>query len=507
MPSMTSSWQNLAAKSQPHPLSTKLQRAPEELTASAHPIRIVRVYPFLILLAGMTVVVGGILVLRLHAFLALLAGAFVVATLTPADSLRDYAIEKGAGIEEANRLADQPTGERIAQGFGRTTGQVGIVIAMASIIGICLLESGAADRMVRSALRFFGLKGAPLAFTGTGFLLAIPVFFDTVFYLMIPLAKATRLRTGQSYLFYVLAIVAGGTMAHSLVPPTPGPLFVAGEFGVDIGLMILAGLVIGTLAASGGFLYAYWVNTRIDLPLRESEESLNQLHEIAAKEDKQLPPLWLAAVPILLPVILIAGRTLLDSLEVGNFGFLIAVGEKNIALSLSAAIALLILLWKASRKQTISAVRSALKTAGVIILIIGAGGAFGSALQQTGIGSAIQELAATYRVGILPLAFLLTALIRTAQGSATVAMVTAAGALIGLSDPTQLGFHPVYLAIAIGCGSKPIWWMNDSGFWVVSQMSGMTEKEGLMTLTPLAAIMGVTGLLGTMLAAHLFPLV
>lgn len=296
-------------------------------------------------------------------------------------------------------------------------------------------------------------------------------------------------------------------MAHSLVPPTPGPLFVAGEFGVDIGLMILVGMAIGLLAASAGFSYAYWVSRRIELPLRENEESLGELEAIAGKTDAQLPPLWLSATPILLPVILIAGRTLIASFNSANLGVLTALGEKNIALSISAAIALLMLLWKTSKGQTISAVKNALKTAGVIILIIGAGGAFGSVLQQTGIGSAIQSIATTYHVGILPLAFLLTALIRTAQGSATVAMVTAAGAMIGLADPAQLGFHPVYLAIAIGCGSKPIWWMNDSGFWVVSQMSGMTEREGLMTLTPLAAIMGVTGLMGTMLAAHLFPLV
>ena len=463
--------------------------------------------PFLILLAGMLVVIGGILFLRLHAFLALLLGAFVVATLTPVDALYEYAIQGGATVEAAQQAADQSAGARIASGFGRTTAQVGIVIAMASIIGICLLESGAADRMVRSALRMVGAARAPLAFTGSSFLLAIPVFFDTVFYLMIPLAKATRLRTGKSYLFYVTAIVAGGVMAHSLVPPTPGPLFVAGEFGVDIGLMIMVGLAIGLLSSASGFLYGWWANSRMDLPLRETPESMQQLEAIAAKDDSQLPPLWLAAVPILLPVVLIAGRTLMHSAGTVQFAVLEFLGEKNIALSVSAAIALLILLWKTSGDETVEAVKKALKTAGVIILIIGAGGAFGRVLQQTGIGTAIQAIAENYSIGILLLAFLMTALIRTAQGSATVSMVTAAGAMIGLADPAQLGFHPVYLAMAIGCGSKPIWWMNDSGFWVVSQLSGMTEREALKVLTPLSAVMGVAGLAGTMLLAYFFPLV
>jgi GntP family gluconate:H+ symporter len=188
-------------------------------------------------------------------------------------------------------------------------------------------------------------------------------------------------------------------------------------------------------------------------------------------------------------------------------GFLLAVGDKQIALILAAAIALGTLLMTTDANRTGSAVRTGLTTAGVIILIIGAGGAFGTALQQTGIGTAIESLAASYNISFIPLAFVLTALIRTAQGSATVAMITAAGALAGVAQPEILGFNPVYLALAIGCGSKPIWWMNDSGFWVVSQMSGMTESEGLKTLTPLTAIMGVAGLVCTMLLAAAFPLI
>jgi GntP family gluconate:H+ symporter len=392
-------------------------------------------------------------------------------------------------------------------------GQVGIIIAMASIIGVCMLESGSADRLVRAALRMMGEKRAPLAFLGSGFVLAIPVFFDTVFYLMVPLSKALRLRTGRNYLISILAVVAGGTMAHSLVPPTPGPLFVAGEFGVDLGLMIIGGCVVGLVAAIGGFLYALWVQSRWELPLRESEESMRQLKELAKKDDRQLPSAWLAITPILLPVLLIASRTIIESglfagaRELPVSDLVIALGDKQIALILAAAIALMTLLKVSSVNQITAAVKTGLTTAGVIILIIGAGGAFGAALQQTGIGSAIKELAASYQISFIPLAFLLTALIRTAQGSATVAMITAAGAFAGVAHADILGFSPVYLALAIGCGSKPIWWMNDSGFWVVSQMSGMTEAEGLKTLTPLLVVMGVVGLLCTMALAAVFPLV
>ena len=470
------------------------------------------VHPFLILIIGMLAVICGILLLRLHAFLALLLGAFVVAFLTPADALLGYALAQGSGSDAARAFAQQSLGERVAEGFGRTTGQVGIVIAMASIIGICLLESGAADRLVRFSLRLLGTSRAPLAFTGTGFLLAIPVFFDTVFYLMVPLAKATRVRTGKDYLFYVLAIVAGGTMAHSLVPPTPGPLFVANELGVDIGMMIVGGLLVGIPAVTAGFIFAAWANKRRELPLRDPEESLLELREIASRDEATLPPTWLAALPILFPVALISGRTLCQSWGLtGEDGALLKVilfaGEKNIALMIAAAVALCTMLWKETSQRTMEGIKKALTTAGVVILIIGAGGAFGKALQQTGIGAAIENLTTAYSLPLLPLAFLLTTLIRTAQGSATVAMITSAGTLMGLASAAQLGFHPVYLALAIGCGSKPIWWMNDSGFLVVSQMSGMTEREGLSLLTPLSAIMATVGLLVTILGAWAFPLV
>jgi len=472
-----------------------------------------RMISLLILLAGMAVVICCILLLRMHAFVALLLGALTVAVLTPTSSIERYGLEKGLSREEAGHLAEQSVGERVASGFGRTAGQVGIIIAMASIIGVCMLESGSADRLVRSTLQLLGEKRAPLAFLGSGFLLAIPVFFDTVFYLMVPLSKALRLRTGRNYLISILAVVAGGTMAHSLVPPTPGPLFVAGEFNVDLGLMIIAGCVVGLVASSVGYLYALWAQRRWELPLRESEKSLRQLEELARKKTDQLPSPWLAVSPILLPVLLIASRTLVESGLIAEFknspvaGFLLAVGDKQIALILAAAIALGTMLMTTDANRTGSAVRTGLTTAGVIILIIGAGGAFGTALQQTGIGTAIESMAASYNISFIPLAFVLTALIRTAQGSATVAMITAAGAFAGVAQPEILGFNPVYLALAIGCGSKPIWWMNDSGFWVVSQMSGMTESEGLKTLTPLTAFMGVAGLVCTMLLAAAFPLI
>lgn len=436
------------------------------------------VHPFFLLLIGMVVVVGGILWLRLHAFLALLLAAAVVAILTPGEAFFF---------------------DRVAVGFGKTVGQIGIMIAMASIIGDCMLRSGAADRIVRATLRLVGERRAPRAFLASGFVLGIPVYFDTVFYLTIPLIKALRLRTGRHFLWYILAVIAGGSMTHSLVPPTPGPLFVAQEFKVNLATMIVMGCVVGAFSSTAGYLFGKWSDRRMELPLRETEESLARMAELAGRDENRLPPTWLSLLPIMLPVALIAAAA------VRKTGMLAVLGDRNIALMLGAATALGLMFRWASREQAEEAVKDALIGAGGIILITGAGGAFGTVLQQTEIAAAIEKLSA--QTAILPVAFTLTALIRTAQGSATVAMITAAGAFSGLAQTGHLGFHPVYLALAIGCGSKPVAWLNDSGFWVMTRMSGMTEKEGLKTITPLMLIMGLVGIVVTMILARIFPMV
>jgi GntP family gluconate:H+ symporter len=221
---------------------------------------------------------------------------------------------------------------------------------------------------------------------------------------------------------------------------------------------------------------------------------------------------------VLLPLVLISGDSILQTSVMAEtatgagawvVGFFHWFGDKNIALMLSAAIALAMLAHRlrSDRAKLTAAVQSALASGGMIILITAAGGAFGGMLQQTGIGGRIEELSVAFNIGVLPLAFAVTALIRIAQGSATVAMITAVGVLEGFGDPAQLGFHPVYLAAAIGCGSKPIPWMNDSGFWIVCKLSNFTEAETFKTFSITLAIMGCVGLLVTMLLARLFPMV
>ena len=486
--------------------------------------------PFLLLLIGLATVLGGILWLRLHPFIALFIAALLIASITSktqvANALADKKINErvkltGADLTEIeqaqikNNQADYANNrtpiQRITQEFGVTFGKIGLVIALACLIGRCLLASGAADRIVRAALSMVGEKGAPVAFLGSGFALGIPVFFDSLFLLAIPLAKAMWLKLRKNYLLLIVAIIAGGSMTHSLVPPTPGPLYVASALGINIGTMILAGLVVGLFTASAGYLYGVWLNRRMDIPFRETPEAIEKLESLSAKETHELPSLFASLLPIVLPVLLIAGGTLIAQTEAstGLKNFFKLLGDKNIALAIAAGLALFTLARHLKNKKELTEqMQGALQEAGLIILICCAGGAFGAILLQTGIGPHLQSKVGegANSLWLLPLAFLVTTVIRAAQGSATVAMITAVG-IVGSFAAGNLDYHPVYLALAIGCGSKPLPWMNDSGFWVISKMSGMTEKETLLTFTATLSIMGVTGIVVTMIGARLFPMV
>ena len=486
--------------------------------------------PFILLLTGLATVLGGILWLRLHPFIALFIAALLIASITPksqvASALADKKINDrvkltGADLTEIeqaqikNDQADYANNrtpiQRITQEFGVTFGKIGLVIALACLIGRCLLASGAADRIVRAALSMVGEKGAPVAFLGSGFALGIPVFFDSLFLLAIPLAKAMWLKLRKNYLLLIVAIIAGGSMTHSLVPPTPGPLYVASALDINIGTMILAGLVVGLFTASAGYLYGVWLNKRMDIPFRETPEAIEKLESLSAKETHELPSLFASLLPIVLPVLLIAGGTLIAQTEAstGLKNFFKLLGDKNIALAIAAGLALFTLARHLKNKKELTEqMQGALQEAGLIILICCAGGAFGAILLQTGIGPHLQSKVGegVNSLWLLPLAFLVTTVIRAAQGSATVAMITAVG-IVGSFAVGNLDYHPVYLALAIGCGSKPLPWMNDSGFWVISKMSGMTEKETLLTFTATLSIMGVTGIVVTMIGAKLFPMV
>ncbi|MEX1240888.1 MAG: SLC13 family permease [Cyclobacteriaceae bacterium] len=470
--------------------------------------------PIYLLIIGLVIVIGSILLFRLHPILSLFLGALVVSFLTPSHLLEQYALSSNLSAEETGILLKQTRGERIAIAFGDTAKSIGLLIVLASIMGKCLLESGAAERIVRTMVAVFGERKTPIAYMVSSFVLGIPIFFDTIFYLMIPLARAMGVRNQKAYALCVMAIIAGGTMAHSLIPPTPGPLFAAGAFSVNLGLMMLMGGVVGFGCSTIGLLYAAWLNKRQNIPLRTTADtSLDDLQGWLNKDTKELPSFFMSNLPIVLPVILIAAQTIISNLTVEVPDNVLAIskqlGNPVIALFLGTCIALYLLGRQHSfqLRALQKPVEKAIGSAGTIILITCMGGAFGDILQQTSIGTWLAGISGGYKLAALPLAFFVTAVIRTAQGSATVAMITAVGILMVLNVPGALGFHPVYLAVVIGCGSKLFPWMNDSGFWIICKMSGFTETETIRNFSILLSIMGVTGLLLSMLLASIFPLI
>ncbi|NNE91434.1 MAG: gluconate permease [Verrucomicrobiales bacterium] len=553
--------------------------------------------PFVILLIGIAVVIGMIIGLRINAFIALITAAIVVSLLSP-----------GVGI--ANKISD------VAAAFGKTAGGIGIVIALAAVIGKCLMDSGAADRIVRAFVRALGEKGSSSALAGSGFVLSIPVFFDTVFYLLVPLARSLYRSTKKNYLKYILAISAGAAVTHTLVPPTPGPLLMAQQLGVDLGMMIGIGAAIGLPAAIAGLCFAKWLDRKMPIEMRAlpGEDETTE-----AVPDSKLPGLFVSLLPIILPVALIGTNTALETRangeraaqvkaeDVKDWGALSAAvsgaqegplktlagfaaeipanptdeqkaaavaainkaltdreqfdtgaslaranlaivehenrkvlesalpetvlaphvwdtakrtaantskfyGNANFALLLSAVIAVLLYVrqCKPTKSKFSETIESALMSGGLIILITSAGGAFGAALAAAKIGPAIQDMfpteSNTVGIGLLVLAFAISALLKIAQGSTTVAVITASGMIAAMLEGMTLPYHPVYLATAIGGGGLIGSWMNDSGFWIFSKMSGLTEAEALKSWTPLLCVLGLVTFAMSILLSLVLPL-
>lgn len=478
--------------------------------------------PILILIVGVVIVVGGIIGFKLHPFLALLLAALAVALLTPTASVEQFYLSKGSAAAEAIKLSHKSIGERIGTEFGNTCTKIGILIAMAAIIGKAMLDSGAAEKIIRAMLKVTGVKNAPIGFVLSSFFLTIPVFVDTVIFLMMPLAKAMGMRLGKNYLLLALSVIAGAVMANSYVPPSPGPLFLVGALNVPIGLMMVCGSILGLCTITVGYFIAIWLNKKYPIPLRDAPDArLEDIAAIANKDDKDLPSLGLALLPAVFPLVTICIRSAVEAFTShkapltssailnGIIDVVLFFGDKNIALLTGAIFALLVLVYqKKMAKQAVTGfVQTALMSGGGIILITAAGGAFGGMLQQSGISQRIAEMTKDYQMALIPLAFFITAVVRTAQGSATVALITASGILAGMAQNANLGFHPVYLCLAIGSGAKLIPWMNDAGFWIMCKTSNLTEQEALKTIAPMQSLMGLTGLILTMIAAQLFPLV
>jgi GntP family gluconate:H+ symporter len=451
--------------------------------------------PLLALALSMALVVGLIIWLRIHAFLALLVGAVFVALVTPSVPLADAAT-------------------LVASEFGVLAGRIGIIIALASFVGLGLQQSGGAARIGAFFLSLTGRERAQYAMWANGYVLSIPVFFDTVFYLLTPLIKAMHARARWGYQWYLMAAAAGGAATHVFVPPTPGPLAAATQLNVDLGLMIVMGMAVALVGSAGGMLYAGWAFRHWPNAAARVRHEIEQqpLPAEASSAGAHQPGLLLSFLPIVLPVVLIAGRTATAALKLTGplAATLSFIGDPNVALFL-AAIATMVLLVRAkgiSVPAMAPLAEEAFAAAGTIILITAAGGAYGSMLAKAQIASSLTATASTLGLPLLVLAYLLAVLLKFAQGSSTVAIITTAGVLQATyagADPLSLP-HPVYAALAAAGGSLVGSWMNDSGFWVISKMGGLDTMETVRLWSFTAAITGTCGFLAVLLLNLLVPL-
>lgn len=450
-------------------------------------------HPIFILLIAMATVFLLIIRWKVNAFAALILSAILIGLMSPHVAIQDI---MGA----------------VTEAFGGLVGRIGVAIAMAAVIGQCLMESGGAEKITRRFVDWLGERYSSFSMVISGYILSIPVFHDTVFYLLVPLARSMSMRTGgRNYLLYTLAIGAGGVTTHIFVPPTPGPLAMAETLGIDLGLVIIVGLMVAIPSALACWAYAYWIDRKMQLPIREAPGlTLDELREVANRPESELPGFFVSLLPIAIPVILITANTISNTFFSGTLlsDVTAFLGNPNLALILAATAGLWLLASHKglTLKELAKPTEEAIKSAGLIILITAGGGAFGRMLVKAEVGTVLGGYAQEIGLSLMLLGFGISMLFRIAQGSATTAMITTAEILAPLILAAPPAYHSVYILTAIGSGSIVGGWMNDSGFWVFKTMTGLTEVEALKTKTVSLFALGGAGLLASYLGAVVFPL-
>ncbi len=383
--------------------------------------------------------------------------------------------------------------ESINQGFGGTLGSIGMVIVLGVIIGAFLEHSGGAFKLAEVVLRVIGRKRVHEAMAIIGYIVSIPVFADSGFIILNPLNKSLSKKAKLSIAGTSVALILGLMLTHVMVPPTPGPIAAAGIIGADVGLVMLLGIIVSALSLVVAIIYSKRVaaKTYIDPNPGLAEAEVEEMI-------RQAPSAVKSFLPILIPILLIVGKSVVEfKLAEGETGgwlvqLLSFIGTPVIALTIGMFLAFT--LPKKFDKDILSTtgwVGKALVDAAIIILITGAGGIFGKVLQNSGIAEVMTGLLSGVSLGIW-LPFILTAAIKTAQGSSTVALITTASILAPMA--ATLGFdsemQKALLVVAIGAGAAVVPHANDSGFWVVTQLTGMDIKTGYRLYTVGAAIVG-----------------
>ena len=380
----------------------------------------------------------------------------------------------------------------VSEGFGNTLKSIGIIIACGSIIGTFLEKTGAAKSIANKVLQVVGDKNSALAMNLTGSIVSIPVFCDSGFVILSTLNNAINKKTGISLSVLGTSLAAGLYATHVFVPPTPGPLAAASIIGADVGLVLIFGLLIAIPVSIVGWLWASYYCSRFSINQKIDNDDLNI-------ETKSHTNLTMSVLPIIIPIVLITLKSIINhpTIELENLfinNVISFCGHPIIAILFGVFIAMFSAT-NFSLEQHFDWVSSALKSAGVIILITGAGGAFGNILRATSLGDTISQSLLNFEVGLL-LPFIIAAFLKTAQGSSTVSIITTSAMVLPLLDSLGLSSEmgKVLTVLSIGAGAMTVSHLNDSYFWIVSQFSNMNTKTALHCHTASTLLQGLTSI-------------
>lgn len=419
------------------------------------------------LVVGVIALILLVTMTKVHAFLSILLAAMIVAIV--------------GGV---------PGGEIpgiITSGFGGTLGSIGIIIGLGVIMGKIFEVSGAAEKMAHTFIKLFGKGREELALAVTGFIVSIPIFCDSAFVILFPIAKAISQKTRKNLVVLAGALAIGLGVTHTLVPPTPGPLFVAEAFGVEIGTMIFWGIITGIPMTIASVIYIKWVGK--NLQLVPNEDGVIErvvvanvdLVDLKAGERKDLPSGFMAFAPILIPIVFILikqlwGVILEDPAAVPEFIKLI--GHPVVSVSIGTLVAIYGLGFKTERSVLLNHMDSGIKSAGIILLVTGAGGALGAVIKVTGVGNYIADAITQWGLPAILLPFFIATLVRFIQGSGTVSLITAAS----ISAPilSSLDVNPVFAALSAMIGGLFFSYFNDSYFHVINRSLTITDSKEQM---------------------------
>ncbi|WP_406685173.1 GntP family permease [Seonamhaeicola sp. MEBiC1930] len=435
---------------------------------------------------GIAILLFLILRLKIQAFIALLVASIVVGVM--------------AGMNPNDII------KTMQEGMGGTLGFVAMVVGLGAMFGAILEYSGGAEALANYLLKKFGEKNASWALVITGFFIAIPVFFDVAFIILVPLIYSLQRKTKKSLLLYAIPLLAGLAITHAYIPPTPGPVAVADILKADLGWVILFGFITGIpTAIIGGPVFAKYISKKIHVVAPEVNHT--------KIENEKYPAVVLILAIIGIPIVLIVGNTVLNSplFSEGTIPedlklWLKMIGHPFTALILANLIAWYLLgIKRGAKKDTLLKITTkSMEAAGIIILLTGAGGVFKQMLVNTGTGEMLAVYFADKGISILLFAFLAAAVVRILQGSATVAMITAAGITGPLLTTTISEIDKALLVIAIASGASILSHVNDSGFWLVSKYLGINEKQTFRSWTVMTTIIAFVGFTTVFLCSLVF---